>query len=55
MWPTLLFAEETETKNKPRPLFDGRTFDGWEGDTKNSFRIEDGAIVGGSLKGARPS
>jgi len=31
------------------PLFDGRTFEGWEGDTAGSFRIEDGAIVGGSL------
>jgi hypothetical protein len=30
------------------PLFDGKTFDGWEGDLK-VFRIEDGAIVGGSL------
>ena len=24
------------------PLFDGRTFDGWEGDTAKTFRIEDG-------------
>lgn len=30
-------------------IFDGKGFDGWEGD-KNVFRIEDGAIVGGSLK-----
>lgn len=30
------------------PLFDGRTFDGWEGDLK-IFRIQDGAIVGGTL------
>jgi hypothetical protein len=30
------------------PLFDGRTFDGWEGDLK-IFRIHDGAIVGGTL------
>jgi hypothetical protein len=39
---------------KTGPLFDGRTFDGWEGDTKNSFRIEDGAIVGGTLKARIP-
>ncbi|HEY5315585.1 MAG TPA: DUF1080 domain-containing protein [Pirellulales bacterium] len=32
-----------------QPLFDGRTLDGWEGDTK-TFRVVDGAIVGGSLK-----
>lgn len=31
-------------------IFDGQTFAGWEGDTNKSFRIEDGAIVGGSLK-----
>jgi 3-keto-disaccharide hydrolase len=30
-------------------IFDGKTFEGWEGDLK-IFRIEDGAIVGGSLK-----
>ena len=36
--------------HKSRPLFDGRTFRGWEGDTQKSFRIEEGAIVGGSLK-----
>jgi hypothetical protein len=31
------------------PLFDGKSFSGWEGNLK-VFRIEDGAIVGGSLK-----
>ena len=30
-------------------LFDGQTFKGWEGNEKR-FRIEDGAIVGGTLK-----
>jgi hypothetical protein len=30
------------------PLFDGTTFRGWEGDT-TVWRIEDGALVGGSL------
>ena len=30
-------------------LFDGKTFAGWEGDTKKTWRIQDGAIVGGSL------
>jgi hypothetical protein len=34
-------------------LFDGKTFDGWEGNLK-AFRIEDGAIVGGGLKGRVP-
>ncbi len=31
------------------PLFDGRTLQGWEGDTAVTWRVEDGAIVGGSL------
>lgn len=31
------------------PLFDGKTFNGWEGDL-SIFRIQDGAIVGGSLE-----
>jgi hypothetical protein len=31
------------------PLFDGKTFQGWEGDTKRTWRIADGALVGGSL------
>lgn len=30
------------------PLFDGKSFEGWEGN-REVFRIEDGAIVGGSL------
>ena len=34
---------------KPVSLFDGRTLTGWEGDTKTTWRIQDGAIVGGSL------
>ena len=33
----------------PHPLFDGKTFAGWEGDTTKTWRIEDGALVGGSL------
>ena len=32
-----------------QPLFDGRSFAGWEGNL-DVFRIEDGAIVGGSLR-----
>lgn len=37
-----LFAAE------PTSLFDGKTLKGWEGDEK-TWRVEDGAIVGGSL------
>ena len=34
-------------------IFDGKTFEGWEGPL-NAFRIEDGAIVGGTLKAPIP-
>jgi hypothetical protein len=33
----------------PVPIFDGKTFEGWEGDTAKTWRIVDGAFVGGSL------
>jgi hypothetical protein len=39
---------------KPVPLFDGRTLTGWEGDTTGTWRIQDGAIVGGSLAAQVP-
>lgn len=42
-------AVESDDKSKPTVLFDGKSFDGWEGNL-DIFRIEDGAIVGGSLK-----
>ena len=44
-------AEKDEAGFKP--LFDGKTFDGWEGDLK-VFRIEEGAIVGGTMKAKIP-
>ncbi|MCU0248533.1 MAG: DUF1080 domain-containing protein [Bryobacter sp.] len=34
-------------KNPPVPLFDGKTFTGWEGDTAKTWRIENGEIVAG--------
>ena len=34
----------------PVPLFDGKTFTGWEGDIDTVWRIEDGALVAGSLE-----
>jgi putative heme-binding domain-containing protein len=34
----------------PVPLFDGKTFEGWEGDIGTVWRIEDGALVAGSLE-----
>ena len=35
--------------NETTTLFDGKTFDGWEGNL-DIFRIEDGAIVGGTME-----
>lgn len=35
-------------------LFDGTTFAGWNGDTKHTWRIEDGAIVAGSPTAPAP-
>ncbi len=46
-----VWLNDQATKNpKPVAIFDGRTFEGWEGDEK-IFRIEDDAIVGGWLRG----
>jgi hypothetical protein len=39
-----------QTQPKGVALLDGKTFAGWEGDLK-TFRIQDGAIVGGTLAG----
>jgi hypothetical protein len=41
--------EPDKEESKSVSLFDGKSFDGWEGNL-DVFRIEDGAIVGGSLK-----
>ncbi len=35
-------------------LFDGKTFRGWDGDTNKTWRIAEGALVGGSLKESVP-
>jgi hypothetical protein len=37
----------------PKPLFDGRSLDGWEGDAK-VWSVKDGEIVGGSLEKTVP-
>lgn len=46
------FKSHCQTKKSQR-LFDG-TFKGWEGDTLTTWRIEDGAIAGGSLDATVP-
>ncbi len=35
-------------------IFDGKTFKGWEGDTNKTWRVEGGALVGGSLQATVP-
>jgi hypothetical protein len=37
-----------------KPLFDGKTLEGWEGDTEKTWRVEDGAIADGSLEKTVP-
>ena len=46
----LAVASSLAADGKAVSIFDGRTFAGWEGDTNKTFRIEDGAVVGGSTK-----
>src|SRR5687768_11375912 len=43
-------ASTAPQEGKLVSLWDGKTFKGWEGDTNKTFRIVDGAIVGGTLK-----
>jgi len=45
----LLFGGCTRTQTPSVSLFDGRTFEGWEGNL-DYFRIQDDAIVAGSLE-----
>ncbi len=47
--PLLATGFALVTHAAPVPLFDGKSFEGWEGDTKKTWRIQDGALVGGSL------
>lgn len=48
-------APSPESASPPAAsLFDGASFRGWEGATATWFRIESGAIIGGSLKEAIP-
>jgi hypothetical protein len=49
-----LCAFTLQKPQKETPLFDGKTFNGWEGDTKNTWKIINGAIVGGSLEKTVP-
>jgi Domain of Unknown Function (DUF1080) len=50
LWLTLPIAAGAQAEK----LFDGKTLTGWEGETKKTWRVEDGAIVGGSLEETVP-
>ena len=43
------FLLKAQSTQKATSLFDGKTFNGWEGDTINTWRIVNKALVGGSL------
>ncbi len=40
---------QAQSSKKVTILFDGKTFNGWEGDTVNTWKIVDKALMGGSL------
>jgi hypothetical protein len=44
----------TSPASAQTPLFDGKTFTGWEGNTSTQWRIEDGALTSGSLDKKQP-
>ncbi len=45
-----LLLTVTRLSAAPVPLFDGKTFTGWEGDVGSVWRIENGTMVAGSLE-----
>lgn len=49
MLAAVLTSAGGQFPRQPVPLFDGRTFQGWEGDTAKTWRIQDETLVGGSL------
>jgi hypothetical protein len=44
----------TAACGEPVPIFDGKTFAGWEGDTEKTWRIENGEIVAGDVTKQQP-
>jgi hypothetical protein len=51
---TPAFAVGQPRPGKARPIFDGVTFSGWQGDTNKTFQIQDGAIVAGTMDAKIP-
>ena len=50
----IVISYSSPAAEKSVRLFDGKTFRGWEGDTNKSFRIQDGAIVAGTMDAKIP-
>ncbi|MBM81494.1 MAG: hypothetical protein CMJ78_13010 [Planctomycetaceae bacterium] len=50
----LMISTASAEQRKGKSLFDGKTLKGWEGNEK-FFRVEKGAIIGGSLKKRIPN
>ena len=50
----LAFTTTVSAAEQPRPLFDGKTLQGWEGKA-GVFRVEQGAIVAGTLDAKIPN
>lgn len=48
-------SSKSKSEEKVVAIFDGRTFAGWEGDTLNTWRIENGTLVGGSIEQMVPN
>src|SRR5229473_3573205 len=46
---TSLAVVSVQAAGRAQLICDGKTFKGWEGDTNKTWRIEEGAFVGGSL------
>jgi hypothetical protein len=51
--PSAAGQRSEKTEGKEVKLFDGKTLSGWEG-TEKMFRVEEGAIVAGTLKAKIP-
>ena len=52
--PVPAASQEEATRDGLVRLFDGHSFDGWDGDIGGTWRIEEGALVGGSLVATVP-
>jgi hypothetical protein len=50
----LLILGNLAGADQPGPIFNGTSFAGWSGDTNHTWRIEQGAIIGGSLEKSVP-